>query len=670
MMHRIGVFLLAAAATAAITAAQAGVIDTAQRQLSQQTWSAWGGDAGFHWNTDLLGNLGMTPGSVTGAVTVQETEHHTWFPVRESGGLQFTVVSSALQAVTGGSLQLRGGMVLALRDGSTIDLRNATIRPRAGEDRALELVSADGHAWFRIDHLMFRLAGNGHQLQLETSDIRVTPELADRLGTPEAANWSVGILSLQTTVYVQGQGSPMDACDQNSPTYPWPGHDVPGEPGQTYQADLFMLTFDAQFMRCNGCDGPGGTDGKIVYAPDSSLENNVNNGTLQATIPNDPLGTSTALYAGNIAWNQMFSGSPPNWNQPYKNDQHPFLIWNMYRVDPDGSIVQIGRSGVKHAFLTVNWGCEGTCYDGNSLGRGCQDTYATGNNDYSDDLGPRSEIVPAQGIWGRCGSIWDPQCTGSEHSNGNGNYDDRLIVHESQIDPGANPGATYLFESWYLAREDINILNSMATLRVTPHWNSNSHSWSLQNQTNYRLGPAIDRWVDPSNPGSNAATTELTTSEGHAKVAVKVVDNGDGTWTYQYAVMNLDFARGVIQGQPGGTGPDPRVVSNHGFDQFSVPVPSGAVISAWSYDDGDNDSTDNWGTHNANGSLTWSRASARPRPVSTVQANRGRTLDWGSMARFEVTVNAPPVSGNVDLHVGTPGAPASLTAPNLLVPGT
>ena len=32
-----------------------------------------------------------------------------------------------------------------------------------------------------------------------------------------------------------------------------------------------------------------------------------------------------------------------------------------------------------------------------------------------------------------------------------------MQVHESQIDPAANAGATYMMESWYIAREDINI---------------------------------------------------------------------------------------------------------------------------------------------------------------------------------------------------------------------
>ena len=77
--------------------------------------------------------------------------------------------------------------------------------------------------------------------------------------------------------------------------------------------------------------------------------------------------------------------------------------------------------------------------------------------------------MPATGIWGRCGSIWDSTCTGTQHSNGNNSWTQRLQVHESQIDPAVNAGATYMMESWYIARDDTNIYNSMATITGTPH---------------------------------------------------------------------------------------------------------------------------------------------------------------------------------------------------------
>jgi hypothetical protein len=274
-------------------------------------------------------------------------------------------------------------------------------------------------------------------------------------------------------------------------------------------------------------------------------------------------------------------------------------------------------------------------------------------------MGPRSEIVPADGTWGRCGSIWDPNCDGQEHGNGNGTWTQRMQVHESQLDVGVNPGATYKFESWYIARDDINILNSMATLSVTPHYGSGQ--WSLNSQTGYRLGPAIDRWVDPAHPGANSANASITSNEGHAKVAVKATNNGDGTWTYYYAVMNLDFARAIEQTPA--AGPDPRVVSNAGFDSFTVPIPAGATVSTTSFRNGTVDGSGAWTPTTGSTSVTWN-ASGQP------------TLNWGTMFSFSLTVNAAPHSGTptvtskgnglVSLHVLNSGSPASYNATSIV----
>jgi hypothetical protein len=276
-------------------------------------------------------------------------------------------------------------------------------------------------------------------------------------------------------------------------------------------------------------------------------------------------------------------------------------------------------------------------------------------------MGPRSEIVPATGVWGRCGSIFDPNCTGSEQSNGNDSWTQRLKTRESQIDPAANAGATYLFESWYIAREDINIYNSMATVTGTPHYSSNQ--WSFNSQANYKLGPAIDRWVSPTSPPANAKNTELAATEGHAKVAVKATDLGNGSWRYDYAVENLDFARAVVQAPQ--NGPDPHVVSNRGFNSFSVPIPAGATVTATAFRDGDVDSTNNWTTTSNGGRVLWTAVGR----TATANTPSKPTLDWGTLYSFSVTVNRAPANGDSSLHVAQSGTPAAYSVATL-VPGS
>jgi hypothetical protein len=657
------VLLATCIALAGISAASAGVIDSANQATGSQSWSAWGGKIGFRWNPDLLDNINIKI-SGNGATDASDLRNHRWFDVRQSGGLHFDVFNGSLQGFTGGSLQMRDGFAMRLPDGSSIDLHNLSLRARSDNPRVLDIVSSDGQVWLYSDRIMFELTDNNRTLAVRAADVRISEALAARIGVPDSAGWEIGDIAMNSQVNIVGNDpAPDRAC---SP-YPWPGVAVPSHAGSVYQADLFMQTFNVDPVGCQSCDGPGGAnDGIAGFAPSSSLINNKNDGTAVATVPNDPLGTSTALYTANIAWYTKFSGTPPAYNAPYKNDQHPFLIWNLYRINADGSIEQVGRSGVKHAFLTINASCMDSCNDSHSLGLGCGDTYGTFNNDSPSDMGPRSEIIPNKGIWGRCGSIFDPTCSGSEHSNGNTSWTQRLQTHESQIDPAANPGATYKFESWYVARDDINIYNSMASLSVTPHYQSSQ--WSLSNQTGYRLGPVIDRWVDPTSPGPNAMNTELANSEGHAKVAVKATDNGNGTWTYTYAVMNLDYARGVLQAPPGTGGPDPRVISNKGFDSFSIPVPSGATVTNPVFRDGTTDPAGKWVPRVANGSVTWSAAGLdRGSPIGSNK--RGPTLDWGTLFSFSVTVNKAPSSGSSTLHSATTGTPAAFTVATL-VPGT
>ena len=398
----------------------------------------------------------------------------------------------------------------------------------------------------------------------------------------------------------------------------------------------------------------------MVFTPSSTLKNNVNNGSALPTIAGDPLGTSTALWTADIPWYGKFSGTFP----PYGNDQHPYLIWNLYRLNPDGSIDQIGRSGVKHAFLTTNGGCA-TGHGTNShvLGRQCSDTYGTGNNDSSSDLGPRSEIIPATNQWGRCGSIYDTNCDGVSNSSGNTVYSQRLIVVESQMDPAVQTGASYLFESWYLAREDINIYNSMGTLGMSP--TRTGTSWNVGTGAAYRLGPAIDRWLEATSAAIDVKSYEYASNEGHVKAAVKVFDLGGGSWRYDYVVMNLDFARAFTECLD----PSPipqchegyiKVVHNFGLDSFSVAVP-GVNISSIVFSDGDLNAANDWTATVSSGQVRWT-APANPTPLPNVPAVLN-PLNWGMMYRFSFVADAGPGPGiRISLHVAEVGKPQALDA--------
>jgi hypothetical protein len=604
-----------------------------------QHWSAWGGTVGVRWNRELASDLGLALGAAQGRHSALSWYEHEVFDLRRAGSLEFDVRNGKVRNFLGGSLQATGGHVIDTAAGR-IDLRDFRLVPRpavAGAQPVLDLVGADGKSWFYVDRLMYELVDDKSNLAVRTMDLRVSPELARRLGKPEAADWVIADMELMTQVIRQGD----DPLGIYVPR--WAGNPVPGVPGASYAADLFMETFSAQYSRCNGCTGPGGS-GSVVFTPSSTLRNNVNNGTAAPTVAGDPLGTSSALWAADIPWYTKFQGNFP----PYNNDQHPYLIWNLYRLNADGSMDQIGRSGVKHAFLTLNIGCLEDPGDSHILGRGCSDIYGVSNNDSNNSLGPRSEIIPATNQWGRCGSIYDLNCDGLANTSGNGVYDQRMVVNESLFSGPAQAGATYLFESWYLARGDVNILNSMATKRVT--FTRSGTVWVVGGNDQYKLGPAIDRWVDPTTPGPGAAAVQFVTAEGNVKVAARSTDLGGGRWRYDYAVMNLDFARAVTEGAE----PNLRVISNLGFNRFRVPVGT-ATITDLSFNDGDLDATNDWSASVSERNVVWTAPS-------------GRALNWGTMMRFSFIANKRPAKGPVVLNIATPGSPTALRSTGLISP--
>src|ERR1700749_4773913 len=168
-------------AAAVLPVAHAGVIDKANQQATQ-TWSAWGGQIGVRWNRDLLGNLGVAVADAPASkLARQDFRLHEWFDLCQNGGLQFTVNNASLRNFTGGSLQMRGGFVLKLRDGSTVDLRDLTLRARNDGSNILDLVSGDGKAWFFSDSLMFRLSDDKRALEIKSANLRMSPALANRI---------------------------------------------------------------------------------------------------------------------------------------------------------------------------------------------------------------------------------------------------------------------------------------------------------------------------------------------------------------------------------------------------------------------------------------------------------------------------------------------------------
>ena len=625
--------------------------------VKKQTLTVWGGAMDIAWFDGPMGLLGL---SVERSATVKSNSHRPQFDtvsLKQDGGLQIRVADVDFVGFEGGQLQANGGYLLKATGGlfpHDIDLRNFTLRPRKDNPFQLDVVSADGKAWFYIDRMMYKIeGGSAPRMIVRAMDLRVTAEAAAAAGRPGIADYVVAAMEMGSRIATDSVVLPMPKGSSK-----WPGTPAPN--GGTYEADVFMQSFTAQWMLASGEDGPGGSDGIVVYTPSSTLRNNRANGSSTATIPSDPLGTSAAPWAADVVWNTKFT-SP---TAPYNNDQHPYLIWNLYRINADGSMQQIGQSGVKHAFLTINVSCDENPSNGHILGRGCSDTYGTGNNNSTGDLGPRNEIIPSTGQWGRCGSVYDRieamtgTCSGGIDSGApcsNSNEPScstlgyRMRVREGDLDPAIHLGASYRFESWYIVREDISIYNTMASRPVSINWASGH--WQLTNGSPLLLGPAIDQWVSRNTSNPNESSSELAVNEGHARVAVKVTDLGDGTWRYDYAVMNFDFARAVTTGNDvGGT---LRVLRNHGFNRFSLALPASASLISSKFSDADDNASNEWTSQREGNTLTWQGPSD-----AGIATN---ALNWGTLYRFSLVTDMPPVEGNVSLGVAEAGTPSAFS---------
>jgi hypothetical protein len=615
--------------------------------LVESHWRIDGGTIGIRFNEDLLALFGIGV-EFFGAPPDSRDPRFLQLPIEPDRGLRFNAPHGSFEYFVGGALRLGDGFSLRLGDGSAIDFRIGLLEADLVHPLRLHLRAADGEAWLYVNHLMFEFQEEFRRFEVATADVRAGQALAERLNAPDLAGAPIGELTLSTRVLAWDHPPVLAAALTSEPNF----HGYPHPSGGTYQTDVLLTAFDMQFLRCrqsnqvNGCLGGLIDDGEVVFAPNATLRNT----NLDTT--------------ADVPWYPKFSTSP--WPYPYPgNDQHPYLIWNLYRIS-DGQLEQVGASGVKHAFLTVNTGCPQQ--PGNILWRNCADTYSTSNNDGSSNLGPRSEIIPAQGRFGRCGSTFDPGCIGSQTGGATSLYDQRLVVRESQL---AVDGAEFHADAWYVIQDDMDIFNTMGHRRVAlahlPDPPSGSPRWTIANVGAFVQGPLINAWVDPvQHPTRNVLHAD---THGHLRVAVKVktlggcpIDSGlsGPCYRYDYAVHNFDWTRAMTQGEP----PNLRVTENMGFDRFVVPrvgeqdvwLQPGAHFA-----DHDTEPGNDWVASVSPSAVTWT-------------APAGQHLFWGSLYRFSFVTNAPPVAslvGPVQLRaapVGPLGGNHFVTM-TMMVPG-
>jgi len=402
------------------------------------------------------------------------------------------------------------------------------------------------------------------------------------------------------------------------------------------------------------------------------------------SFPTGTLGLSLATTSWNIGSAQAM------WNES-PSTTHPFIALNIFRQKREtvaGSPVQFTRfehialNWPKHGFFALSNtqcgahpftgnNCQGT--NGTRLGVGCTDTYSASLNASQGYLGPRYEINAWTGGWSYTGSIFQ---TGGGPGGGIGR---RIQVREADIIPPAGQTYNLFFESYYVASDDVDVMNSAGWKPVNAFSNNfngsnaGSVTWSFSASgatTDENMGWGIDAWTPAGaqtiSQGQSLFAQELPIIEkwtaanvpgsppespdGRALASYQVTDLGNGQWQYEYLIYNIDMDRQI--------------------GSFSIPVPEGVNVTGIGFSaplhhnesrNGQpagsagvkNIDNSPWvGTRNS-ADVTWSTV-----PFASV--NPSNPLRWGTAHNFWYTADQPPTTDRAIVGLFKPGTPDSL----------
>jgi hypothetical protein len=354
----------------------------------------------------------------------------------------------------------------------------------------------------------------------------------------------------------------------------------------------------------------------------------------------DPNGTSDLMFWGVVNTTAAYTLATTSCNIGDMTAQwaqspdaaHPVIAQNIYRLK-DGRFEQVGLSWVKHGFCAVN---ESTCGDCEStscvsLGIGCADTYFSGLNGDSDTLGPRSEINVTAGT--------NPGVHATP--TGNSAIRGKVQIRVSDVEPASNAGALYFAEGQYVAADDTawgNDLNNISWRQI---------EFPAVEQDPLAIGdvqmfePALYVWQvhDPevriiTVDAPEVDRTPGSETLGRYNVGVRVTDNGDGTWCYEYAVHNQTSDRSM--GSFTVTLPNcGQLITNQGFSD--VRYHSGEIY----------DGT-NWTQSQTATTVAWSTV-----PFATDP--NANALRWATLYAFRFDADRPPALGEIQLGMFKPG---------------
>ncbi len=320
------------------------------------------------------------------------------------------------------------------------------------------------------------------------------------------------------------------------------------------------------------------------------------------------------------------------------NPRHPVIGQSVYRY-MDGRFEHLGQSWLKHGFCALQGGiclnelpgcsptCGGCC---SSLGVGCSDPYSQTRNGQFGNMGPKREINPHMGT----------NLGNHAFAQGNTTLRGRIQVRHSDLDPALNPGAVYYVEGQYVAQDDAqfgdmtNDNNNASYRRV----NVNPGNFNMTGSGGtVRREPALSAWRQIDNTVSQVNID--VEGDGRYILSSKASDNGDGTWHYEYALLNLNADRGARS--------------------FSVPMEPGVIASNMGFHDVDYHSGDpydgtDWAVAEGGNSLEWSTQ-------TFAQNQNANAIRWSTMYNFRFDANTGPKAGEITMGLFKTGGVMTMT---------
>jgi len=323
---------------------------------------------------------------------------------------------------------------------------------------------------------------------------------------------------------------------------------------------------------------------------------------------------------------------------------HPVISVNIFRLH-DGRMEQLGVTFVKHSFAVINgnacgFGCSGGAFD--ALGVGCSDPYGAGLNGDQTGLGPRSEINAVTG------DFVYPYTSRGQSGN--------AIFKRSQVKTAdmGTPGALYFVEGQYIIKDENGHLNSegeptsfnnVSYKRLSGIGNSaNTTGGTIREQSALMAWQAHGNGVNQPDPSITVVPIWVPGENGKIEVASRAIDQGDGTWRYEYAVHNQNSHKSVGSFSV----PVSSTTTNHYFNDVDYHSSVDANLSGA-----------DWAPAEGSDAISWA---CEPAIVNS----NANAIRWGTTYNFSFVTDAAPTTG--DVSIGMWRDPNTTVTATLTVP--